>query len=559
MTHFLLKKSATAVATAVLLSGVVSFTACNNKAQEEVQAPNPTYDGEAVKTQFAISIPRAAKTRMSAENTQNNNSNFLGMQRIKLYPYQSAATASLSGVINLGDINNTELSADDGVKVYSDLRIPVGTDHFLLYAEAKGSATATSNVTDKFERGVLNSSLPVSATSGDINFELVKVQENAASITIPQTAFLTLLNAVANANGWKEYETSNSDLLASLYTKYTQMMHSGAADDILATMQALYDALGAVSGQDELVNAIKTAMTGNGLSESGGTLSYTGDLTAYNSYPINLNLPKGAVGVKWNQDKFEYNNSIDVETVGTMDVNPAKICFPASLNYFVNTELKAMSTDVEFPNFANWKDGSWTGWESATGSVSASTMTIALTKPVNYSVANLALTVKCKGKELPDNTELRENYESGEAVSNNPVTVPADGFPVTGVLIGGQPDKVDYQFIPADGADNTMVIYDNAMSAGFAAKAETVSDKNYTLVLDNKAAEVQPVYIAVELKNTSGKEFYGRDGIVPNGGTFYLVGALNPDVATNKGDFSGAPYVLNWNLDWQWIWNGKPD
>ena len=77
-----------------LLAGMAVFTACSS---DEVIAPaetapvNPTYDGESVKTQFAINIPRAnTNKRMSAANTQNN-SNFLGMSNIYLMPMAIAS------------------------------------------------------------------------------------------------------------------------------------------------------------------------------------------------------------------------------------------------------------------------------------------------------------------------------------------------------------------------------------------------------------------------------------------------------------------------------------
>lgn len=53
---------------AALLIGAVSFTACSS--EDELSNTNPTYDGESVKTQFAINIPAAAKTRMTGEYTQ---------------------------------------------------------------------------------------------------------------------------------------------------------------------------------------------------------------------------------------------------------------------------------------------------------------------------------------------------------------------------------------------------------------------------------------------------------------------------------------------------------
>ena len=43
-------------------------------------------------------------------------------------------------------------------------------------------------------------------------------------------------------------------------------------------------------------------------------------------------------------------------------------------------------------------------------------------------------------------------------------------------------------------------------------------------------------YVAVELVNTSDKDFYGADGIVPIGAKFYLVGQLAATAATETGN-----------------------
>ena len=45
---------------AMLLTGAVGFTACSSDDLAEGPNPNPTFDGEAVKTQFAINIPAAS-------------------------------------------------------------------------------------------------------------------------------------------------------------------------------------------------------------------------------------------------------------------------------------------------------------------------------------------------------------------------------------------------------------------------------------------------------------------------------------------------------------------
>lgn len=88
-----------------------------------------------------------------------------------------------------------------------------------------------------------------------------------------------------------------------------------------------------------------------------------------------------------------------------------------------------------------------------------------------------------------------------------------------------------------DGFDYT--IYDTKMNvdanASFAAKYNPATTQwNYTLVLDNNNCETkQKVYVTVELENNAS-DFYGKDGLVPKNGKFYLVGLLTVDKSDNK-------------------------
>ena len=45
-----------------------------------------------------------------------------------------------------------------------------------------------------------------------------------------------------------------------------------------------------------------------------------------------------------------------------------------------------------------------------------------------------------------------------------------------------------------------------------------------------------PIYVAVEFLNNSGQDFVGFDGVVPEGGKFYLVAQLDPASATEAAN-----------------------
>lgn len=520
---------------AALLFGAVGMASCSS--EEELGASvNPTYDGKSVKTQFAINIPASGKqTRMSGDNTQQITGSFLGMRNIKLLPLTTESvdgTSALIQVISLGDIAATD-GLDDQRKIYSDVNIPVGTKNFLFYGEADGTENVATT-TNAFEQGALKNTIASSAKVGDITFELLPVTTNKGEFsTAPSKEdVLDAVNAVAGAkvaenNSWKTYaeKPENADkVLTKLYERFTKCSAGSAASVILLLTDLknqITELANAAEESEEktIATAIKTAIeTAIGEDGNGGTLKD-------NTFPQDFNLPDGAAQLTWESGVASWVSDATVggETSMPVSLNLAKVCYPASLSYFVSTGLRASnSSNPTWPNYSQWSAGTWgTEWNPTT--VSATTQSIALTSPIQYGVALLQTSVKCKNQTLEDNAK-----EMGGEPQNRIITVPATtGFPVTGILIGGQPDEMMWNFKPVQTADRTMTIYDNdvEINAGYNISATT----NYTLVLENTktAGEADKVNVAIELTNNSGGDFYGVDGVIKNGATFYLVGQLD--------------------------------
>ena len=221
------------------------------------------------------------------------------------------------------------------------------------------------------------------------------------------------------------------------------------------------------------------------------------------------------------------------------NINYANITYPASLDYFVSSPAKARddaSTGINdgiWPTKDDWtKDlATWTDWGDE---VKNTTRTIALEKPIQYGVANLELTIKANANTLLDNAKDKR----GQVADQN-VDVTNNKLVMTGVLIGGQPTQVEWNYEPNTGNAFDLTIYDKKMNGatpatenGIYVPVNTPSNANYTLVLDNKNASTKAIYVAVELINKTGIDFYGADGMIPAGGKFYLVGKLDPEAAT---------------------------
>lgn len=521
---------------AVLLAGMTGLTACSS---DDASDPvNPTFDGKNVKTQFAINIPHSspAGSRMTEGNTQANG-NFLGMNDIRLLPFDGVpgTVTAFTSIIPLPDLA-TGISATNSSKVYNDVSVPVGTDHFLFYATApKGQAIA-----DKFAKGYLNADIDGKTALNDISFNLVNTEpEPGSTAETEKGKLLDVLNAVASV----DLSAVTSNELKKLHEDFLKLK-AGSAKSICATLDAFYQkvdifATSSTEAADKnaaiaIQNAIKT--------ENVFTIGADNKLTTTNTYPEQLNLPDGSVVVTFdeNNKKFSYDTNTTIGTDNNIDIT--KVCYPASLYYFQNTDIATNDAEVGADNWPKtttaWTAG-FTGWGTE---VTSTTSAIALKNNINYAVANLKLTVKCDGNSLTDNgTTERPAIQ---------VNVPTDGFPVTAILIGGQPEKMDWQFKPVGDAFN-LTVYDKM--TGVNAKASVADGTNYTLVLPNPATEKKTVNFAIELENKSGVEFRGHNGqIIPNDAKFYLIGTLNPADKTVDGvaspDVFMSDYVTTANV-----------
>lgn len=522
----------------VALAGLGVMSSCSSDDLGNDSTTNPG-ETKAVKTQFALNIPRAnGGTRMSGDNAQANK-NFLGMEDIRMYSFKGEPTASSTSTATFTLANIASgISETASSKIYSDVSVPVGTTHFLFYAHAPQGTTDA----DKFAKGVLTFTAPTTdatATSG-ISAALVTVKGTDAT---SQTALLNILNGVAGVTNWADADATSE--LGKLYAKYTSAK-AGSANSIRLTLQSLYNNLGGIvtganTDAQKVAKAIRAKIAESFTATTGTdgyvTLAYK-DGSAYSTYPNNINLPDGAVQLSFDAtNKFTYAATSSL--TGIQNLNASKVCFPASIYYFQSSDLAATAKELdsnEWPKTTtNWtaatapwlKDASnlADGW---TSDVKATTRSIAMRQNINYGVANLATTVKCGAASLPDNTRLTVTDPSEFAGT---VAVPEAGFSVTGLLIGGQPTKVGFNFQPASNDVFEYTIYDNNLT-NIVAKNGVASTTNYTIVLPNDkgrtATDQNPVNVAIELTNNSGVAFRGQDGIIPDGGKFYLVGQLAP-------------------------------
>lgn len=538
------------LASAMLLASAAGFTSCSSDSEDR-QAGGSGVAGQVVKTQFVINIPYAGNesggnarvsTRMTADNTQNNN-NFLGLKDIEMFAYNevpSETNPTSTRTIRIGTRNAS--NSDNYRRIYSDIAIPVGTQNMILYARATRTKTVTSGSTNKtnFEAGSLtnpygNFKDDAKPNLSELNFNLEAIHKNNDFDTYGQ-AILQKLNTIANTTSkgkkWSETgtdETADNDdkILHTLYGKFIKLT-AGSANSVNSFINHLKTAIESQGVKTEMANAI---------------IANCGEVSG--DFPRGLSLPDGVVRVKFDDatNSFTFETATaGTTTTGSNLIDYKTVTYPSELAYFVSSPIKTSTTDKskvgDLPSYKDWLAGTTNAWDGYGDIVQNNTLFVALQNPVQYGVACLKSSIKYSGTSLEDNAKEKIGSES-----NNFITVNDKSFPITGILIGGQPAGVKWDFEPKSttkSADFKYTIYDNDMNGGktFTAKAEDTGTLpyNYTLVLDNKdtsseGATQSNVNVVIELENNAA-DFYGADGLIPKGSKFYLAGTLNLN-ATN--------------------------
>lgn len=541
---------------AIALLSTAGLVACSSS-DDVTDAPvNPTYDGKSVKTQFAINIatPSNSHTRMSAVNTQNNNGNYLGMTNVRLLTLSAAPNdnQALLSALALTDPSTIYTSENPrkSSHIYQDVNIPLTTSNFLFYSTRKDLG---ETITEKAQTGAIKSDLFANknltvANTKDISFKSEPIVSESNSITSEQTAFAAYLNKVVatqddQGNEWSEISADNSTLKQAYNNfigKYLNAQRAGSAEAVRLQMQALYNIANPIAGNtnasdnalaiklcENILNTSASAVNSIKFTADNGILTYDSSVgDNISNFPCKQGLPEGAALLTWNGTsfKYEYNTNPEIGS-GANKINISNITYPLPIVYFDNTPAKANNAEINpWPETTSaWDNNAWNGWNDE---VSATTRSIALQNNINYGVAALKTVVKCDAAALEDNRDVYIPNSGNQSIS-----VPSGGFKVTGILIGGQPNTVNWQFIntSTDAESRKYVVYDKETN-GVTAEASAAYSTNaiYTLVFDNwKNSDQEKVTFALELEN-GDVEFYGQEGVIAKGQKFYLIGQLDP-------------------------------
>ncbi len=359
--------------------------------------------------------------------------------------------------------------------------------------------------------------------------ELRGGSSNAIHTTVKDLYSVTL--KVANAKPTSPYEELAKHLAQQINTQITNYFTYSQTEAITGFKGA---------------DVIKTAMGTSWNNDWNDVVT-----TELQNFPVTtFTVPEGAAQLTYtastNTFAHKHPGTELLDKGNTTD--PAAFQFPAELMYYCNsgvrTSNKEKTSSEGYPNgVANWDDN--TKWDSdwSGTSVTSATRATAMTKNVNYGVALLNATVSIKEGV----TALEDNRAALNTGESNKSFAPANiNFTWTGVIVGGQPASVDWQFLPTS-TDFDKLVYDNrvtGLAAGTAVPktAGSATAPNYTILFDNytSVSTQNKVRVALQFVN-NGEDFWGRDNLIRAGQTFYLVAELDP---TNKT-------IADWDTHYQ--------
>ncbi len=293
-------------------------------------------------------------------------------------------------------------------------------------------------------------------------------------------------------------------------------------------------------------------------------------------FPMSFNILRGASYIVFKDGYFYYPDHFNTDAMGggnpTGDTSTGfsvdDYYYPAELLYFgnspVRTSEKSFKTS-EYPasTAADWVDESkWSATEGTGDNITkvwggthveSKTHSVAMKYNIRYGVALLKTMVGYTQSALTqgfledNNAAIQARYGGSE--QNKHIAIGNGSFKLTGVIIGGQPKNVGWDFLPCPDPDyatpasgDTPAVPSTTYSQGFIYDKAVVNQSvplgngstfvpNYTTVFDNyktgAQADQEPVYVALEFLNNTGEDFYGNFNLIRDGGYFYLIGELN--------------------------------
>lgn len=599
----------------IILTALLMLSACSAEEIPQVGEGMGNAVGGAVKTQFTFSIPSlyTAQTRMSAAEVMNDPTDFTGMQDIRIFPFHASSTdaegeytvtgntafCGFTGVSELPDncIPGFDASAllhkeQANDKWYANLNIPAGINSLLIYGRSLSAAPSRTIASfDMKEKG--------DTPRGSISFSHAYIYKGEEALHGQPEAVLlvNMLNQVLAAEGYetadgqREAWSNGENILSDTYSEFTTL-RAGSSVNLRKTLELLYNAcaktiamgiLTAPAGEQTLPEAIQAAITrkytlgdyniqlvSSGSATTGYKLDWKDSEGCFDPcFPQVFGLPDGSVSLTYTPSAtlgmagtFAYNT--EATLYGTYALDYKKLVAPADLWYLSNTSIRTSDTEQDKNvGTQTWKQFIQGHYAASSRQVVRTTRSIAAMKPLQFAVGRLDSYARFAMETIYARDPKFPTDDSKQVA----VSMPTNGFRITGILVGGQPNKVGWDFRTSsleEPVDVNQTIYDKEMTHMTGSVSETYTKQlpleplvpfTRTLVFEtagvpNPATDVvaetndEVVNVAIELENNSEEAFYGEDGLIPVGGRFYLTSSIRLSDKASEANSRGIKHLF---------------
>jgi len=478
-----------------------------------------------------VGNPQHATTRQSSKvvQLQSNIESFRGMDHLRLLCFAvmpTSNTPDIGSVLTLPVVTPAALGSPGAMNysIFKDQYVPIGTNRLLFYGKAIDvqANVALTRPEEMFYYGSLDvKGLEDSEfkTTADIQISprpIIQSQQHFGGSEIGPRLVDLLNNLVGvKVDATDIYDANWADTksatLKLLYDELT-MLRVCSSSLIEHFLGRLYVRLARVDADDcgyllaqELMHRIASACQ----LEPDPLSAYIRLNDSYQGYPMDIDMPAGSARIIFKDGQF-----IEM-TADNGNVMPFEhFAYPASLWYTVCSPIVVADElkSEEYDSVSVWSQVITQVYDSRFQEVKSSTRSVALIDQIEYAVGRLELQVQMNAGKFYDATGSEVDVKNG--------------FYLSGLIIGGQL-PVGWDFRPAaDGEDPDMMnIYDRAFNGTQYIKPGELVGTNHTLALETQVNKT--LYVALELINY-GNDFVGADGIIPAGGTFYLLSEFDP-------------------------------
>ena len=532
------------------------FASCANDDVPQQTANQP------VPVDFALTVTKAASsgfsgiTRMASDYTVGAENN-IRLQRVVPFTVTDATVSEpirFSDICTSNSIGNFKQPRTAYPFFTSSSELSQGNNAILAYATSNTNASL-------WQKGVLDATFN-DYQPANISFRLRTIQSASDYLGTEQVKTLpeqladyltdianTSIGTGENIKMWKAYATSttmNADLKL-LFKNFTNQLSDevgevlpGSSANVKAWVEGLKTSLNAVTtGLSEDDQAIKAAIIANIDARLNKLDPSTGE---WKNFPATNHLPDGAAVVRWDGDKFVP----ETQTTTIADINNLeRFTYPAEIYYYGNSATWVSDTNLSnnFKEKNKWKkateqdnDAVLSGFTQ--GPVASNTKTVAMFDPLQYGVGQLKVQLKPTASPLKDS-------------KNNDVTIGANQFKLTGIIVGGQlpvgfdfrPETVYLVYSEAD----MRFIYDSQVNTNGTTDTpfylSTSANENYIQTLVLQSYTGRSLKLVLEFENNSGQDFSGYNGTVYRGTKFYLVGEVVPTIEENPNEYQNRVFT----------------